>query len=258
MNKSEEKYTYLFSESKLRQLRKSWKAQQIAFPIFLIVFFLLSPNKNENAVTNVIVILGILIFFEGILWIFSKVSEKKMKRLRLIISEDEIERVTIENDENGEKILIKEIEHVQFATVPSDEIVGIQIKTTVGTKISLSGFEKMAEIAAHLEESIIEKSKIKVHQLALDWTNPIWQIIFIFVLVLIVSLLTRLGESVFVVLYTLLGFTFALYLLISRPFTKSAGKRFRNVEVIAGVLTLIFVTLNILFHVVIQIGRSVR
>jgi uncharacterized membrane protein YfcA len=91
-------------------------------------------------------------------------------------------------------------------------------------------------IAQQIESAIPDKSMLRRKRLSVDWDQP-WILVATMILMfLAILLIQRLGLDILQILNILFLIGFGLFTVVSRPISRSMGKRFEKFEIILGAL----------------------
>lgn len=229
--------TFNVSETAVQRAKRRMLAIELSIPVFLTIFFLLSPISQGASGYMVGAMIFILVVIEAVLIIESTILLQKMKEMTLTISAEGIER-------NGgrftEKIPYRDMNSATIAEYPSGEAASIKLELRERKPVTLQGFEKLEWVAQQIEAAFLDKSLIRQKRLSIDWDNP-WLLVLMIVLLLgLILFIQRLGRDIiYPIVNVVFLFTYGLIALIYRPISRSIGKRFEKFEIILGVLMMI-------------------
>ena len=235
----EQAETYQFSEEALKEAKQRILLWQLFFPVILAMFTFVSPIMGNDLSIKLIVFVIELIFIEGLLIIPPAVMFGKMKELTLTLSSESVDRTS---GKLTEKINYRDISRIDINEKPSGKITYIKAQSALKKPLYIHGFESMEVIAQHIEHNVADKSVLHRKRQAIDWNTPILQIATGILTVTAILLIQGLGNNAYNIFNMFLLFAVALFTLIFRPITSSAGKRFEKFEMIMGSLVLLCAT----------------
>ncbi len=227
---------FKISDKMINQRKKVLIAMTVAMPIMLVFFAKLALDGNSiedpSLLYKILAVVCIGFVIEMI--VVSKIMLKKIKTLKFTFTETAIERVS---GKFTEVIAFSDITKVKVVRAPSSEIVMISLNS--GRKkivaASLDNMDQLLDIILeNVDEKIVSKKTWKV-----NWNSPLSTIISMIVTALIIAVLMKVDLNLYNVFNKVFMTAFALYFIIFKPISRSAGKRFRKFEIILGSLMLV-------------------
>jgi hypothetical protein len=226
------------SETALQRAKRRMLAVGLSLPIFFVLFFLLNPLSQDSSGCVMGAMIFMLVVIEAIIIVESTILLQKMKEMTLTISSEGIERA---GGRYTEKISFSDILKAAITEYPSGQVASVKLAVRDSKPVSLQGFEQMEWIAQQIEAAIPDKSMIQRKRQSIDWDNPWLLVAMIMLLIFVVLLIQRLDSGIiFRIVNFVFLITYGLVTLVSRPISRSLGKRFEKFEIVLGIfLTLI-------------------
>lgn len=233
-----------FSEKEIKRRKKNMYVMMVMLPvIMLLTVVVLNMNKSGDMDIAALAVVLIIasVFVEVEMLILTKVIFNKLRKLKLIITEEGFIRTAKGKEE---RVLFSDITKINTRYFTDGNICFIKVKHRHGV-ISINGFESLDEIFNTIKQNLPESTVIEEKKYKIDWNNPIilivWMLIAAFIMLAIMG-----GSSK---AYSIFNFIFmlviALAALFFKPVSKASGVRFRKVEIIFGVVVIALDVLSV-------------
>lgn len=227
--------TFLFSKRALDERKKRIILMMyIIVPMILVFGYLISIKSNPKIDMGffALLLLIITIFILLELYVVNRIMMKKMKQLHLIIYEEGFTRI---GGKSKEEFLFKDIQKLLLKRDVKDEILLIKC-FSAKKSITLAGFDDMEEILKILS---IHVSDCKVKKYKIDWNGPMVMIIMAILSTLVMGALILAGSNFLQWFNIIIGCAFGVSLIVFKLISRSAGKRFRPIELFLGCVIII-------------------
>lgn len=234
-----------FTEKEIKIRKKKMYVIMVMLPIIMLLTMVV-VNMNQGGDIGDIdftVLAVVSIFLEAEMLILIKVIFSKLRKLKLIITEEGFIRTAKGKEE---KVLFSDIIKVNTKYYPDGDICFIKIKHRHGV-ISINGFESLDYILNTIKQNLPESTVVEEKKYKINWNNPIILIVWMLIAAFIVLAIAEASSKAYSIFSFIIMLSIAIVVLFFKPVSKASGIRFRKFEIIIGVLIIILEILKVAF-----------
>lgn len=231
------KKVYSFSEESIKQRKKHMILTIIIMSVAMVIFtyFLINIKAIHNIRMFVTIISITLIFLIIEILIVSSILFRKLRTMEMLVTENGLTR---RGGKFEETLLFYDLIKVKVSREPSGKIAIIKLKTRKKS-INIIGFENLEYLLEDISNNVEDSSLIVEKKWKYNWNSPMFSFCCAVIVILILVLLMKLRLDIYYIFNELFMIGLGIFVIIYRPISKNAGRRFRVLEVVVGTLILV-------------------
>lgn len=235
--------TFTISEEFLKKTKKTYLYMLISMPLGIVAATFLITDWDQPYILNILipVMAAVVVFLEIEILIIGKVMVSKIKKNRLVIDEQGVQRISGKSEQ---PVSFADLKEIVIRREKDSSIRFIKLTSVSNKKITIFGFEHMDQIAAHLTShasaaAVTEKTYRYNYN-----SGGAYALIFCATLLACLFLFRQVGMEVYYVFMIGLG----VWFLVFKPISRAQGTRFRLFELICGGLIVVAALLLLLLE----------